>query len=93
MPESQQTWTEEDSRVYRELAAVAVPAREEQIATLLSLLPFSEGTNFRAVELGCGEGGSRCARVMVAYPRRDRLAIQNRMAAPLCGVAATKPLD
>ncbi|MCL4297819.1 MAG: methyltransferase [Anaerolineae bacterium] len=51
-----QQWTEADSRLYQEIAAVAVPAREEQIAALLTLLPFSQADSFRAVELGCGEG-------------------------------------
>jgi tRNA (cmo5U34)-methyltransferase len=51
-----QQWTEADSKLYQEIAAVAVPAREEQIAALLTLLPFSQADSFRAVELGCGEG-------------------------------------
>ncbi|MBE7552001.1 MAG: methyltransferase [Anaerolineales bacterium] len=51
-----QQWTEADSRLYQEIAAVAVPAREEQISALLTLLPFSQADSFRAVELGCGEG-------------------------------------
>jgi SAM-dependent methyltransferase len=51
-----QPWTEGDSRLYQEIAAVAVPAREEQMAALLTLLPFSQADPFRAVELGCGEG-------------------------------------
>lgn len=49
-------WTEADSKLYQQIATVAVPAREEQIATLLTLLPFSQADPFRAVELGCGEG-------------------------------------
>jgi tRNA (cmo5U34)-methyltransferase len=49
-------WTEADSKLYRELATVAVPARDEQLATLLTLLPFGQDVAFRAVELGCGEG-------------------------------------
>jgi SAM-dependent methyltransferase len=56
MADVQAGWTEEDSRRYRELAAVAVPARDEQMAALLALLPFRQDESFRAVELGCGEG-------------------------------------
>jgi tRNA (cmo5U34)-methyltransferase len=52
----QNKWTEEDSKVYQAIAAVAVPAREEQMATLLTLLPFSPEDSFCVVELGCGEG-------------------------------------
>jgi tRNA (cmo5U34)-methyltransferase len=50
------TWTEEDSATYQELAPVAVPARAEQLATLLTLTPFARDERFRAVELACGEG-------------------------------------
>jgi hypothetical protein len=49
-------WTTENSEVYRQLAAVAVPARAEQIATLLMLLPFGQSDSFRVVELASGEG-------------------------------------
>jgi tRNA (cmo5U34)-methyltransferase len=49
-------WTEEDSELYRQIAAVAVPAREEQIATLLALLPFDQLDSFHVLDLGCGEG-------------------------------------
>jgi len=49
-------WSEADSKLYQEIAAVAVPAREEQIAALLTLLPFNPAEPFRAVEVGCGEG-------------------------------------
>jgi predicted O-methyltransferase YrrM len=49
-------WTEQDAAQYRELAAIAVPNREEQLAHLLCLIPFSTDAHFRAVELGCGDG-------------------------------------
>jgi hypothetical protein len=49
-------WTAENSAVYRQLASVAVPARAEQVATLLCLLPFGRAEAFRAVELASGEG-------------------------------------
>ena len=49
-------WSEADSRVYRELASIAVPRRAEQIAALLTLVPFGAEEPFRIVELGCGEG-------------------------------------
>lgn len=56
MDESVPTWNESDSRTYRQLAAVAVPAREEQMATILALLPFERDAAFTVVELGSGEG-------------------------------------
>ena len=56
MAEERTEWTEDDSQMYRERAAIAVPARDEQIATILSLLPFQRNDTFQAIELGCGEG-------------------------------------
>jgi SAM-dependent methyltransferase len=49
-------WTEENSQAYRELATIAVPARAEQMAVLLTLLPFAVQDAFRVIEVGCGEG-------------------------------------
>ncbi len=56
MSESSDKWSEDDSALYRELASVAVPAREDQIATVLTLLPFAPDDAFRAVEIGSGPG-------------------------------------
>lgn len=50
------TWNEDDTRVYRSLARIAVPRRREQVAMLLTLMPFGRTEAFRVVELGCGEG-------------------------------------
>jgi class 3 adenylate cyclase/cyclopropane fatty-acyl-phospholipid synthase-like methyltransferase len=49
-------WTEKESELYRQVASAAIPAPDEQIATMLALLPFEENEPFRVVELGCGEG-------------------------------------
>jgi len=49
-------WSEADSSLYREIASVAVPAREVQIAIVLTLLPFDRREAFRIVELGSGPG-------------------------------------
>jgi SAM-dependent methyltransferase len=49
-------WTEQDSEQYHRLSNVIAPNRDEQLATLLSLLPFSRDETFRAADLGCGEG-------------------------------------
>lgn len=51
-----QGWSEDNSAVYRQLAQVAVPARAEQMATLLTLIPFAPDAAFKAVELASGEG-------------------------------------
>ncbi len=70
----QNKWTEEDSKVYQAIAAVAVPAREEQVATLLTLLPFSPQDSFCVVELGCGEGFLAYA-LMNCFPRAEVIAL------------------
>jgi hypothetical protein len=49
MSDSRAEWTEADSVQYRELADVAVPARDEQITTLMALLPFAWQEAFRVV--------------------------------------------
>ena len=74
MAEERTEWTEDDSQLYRELAAIAVPARDEQVATLLSLLPFRQQDAFRAVELGCGEGALSFA-VLDCFPNASMLAL------------------
>ena len=50
------SWSEDDSRLYRSLARVAVPRREAMLAALLAQIPYPEGEAFRLVELGSGEG-------------------------------------
>jgi cyclopropane fatty-acyl-phospholipid synthase-like methyltransferase len=67
-------WSEDDSRLYQELARIAVPERAEQIATLLTLLPFGVDDTAHVVELGCGEGRLSLA-VLAAYPRATVLAL------------------
>lgn len=56
MTDTQNSWTETDTQLYQDIAPVAVPARAEQIATLLALLPFNQNDTFRAVDIGSGEG-------------------------------------
>jgi trans-aconitate methyltransferase len=67
-------WGQDTSDLYRRLAKVAVPARAEQIAVLLSLLPFGVDEPFRVVELASGEGRLSQA-VMLAYPHARLLAL------------------
>ena len=74
MSQEQSGWTEVDSALYRELSAVAVPRREEQLAALVALLPFGRDEVFGVVELGCGEGVLAAA-VLDAYPRASVLAL------------------
>jgi SAM-dependent methyltransferase len=74
LTERKQGWGEDDSAVYRALADVAVPRREEQLATLLCLLPFSRYDAFRIVDLGCGEGVLEYA-ALTAFPNASVLAL------------------
>jgi trans-aconitate methyltransferase len=67
-------WTELDSELYQAIAAVAVPARQEQIAALLTLLPFAAVEPFRAVELGCGQGLLSYA-LLDCFPQATLLAL------------------
>lgn len=68
------TWTEDDSTLYRDLAPVAVPARAEQIASLVALLPFGRDDAFRAVEIGSGEGALSYA-ILDAFPKATITAL------------------
>ena len=67
-------WDEGTSVIYRMLAEVAVPRREEQLATLLCLLPFSRNDSFRIVDLGCGEGVLEYA-LLSAFPNATVTAL------------------
>ena len=49
-------WEEDHSELYRRLAPIAVPARDEMLASLCCLLPFGPDDEFVALDLGCGEG-------------------------------------
>lgn len=68
-------WTEEDATQYRELAAIAVPSREEQLAHLLCLIPFPTHERFRAVELGCGDGALAHA-LLTCFPGAELVALE-----------------
>src|SRR3954471_1575545 len=49
-------WTERDSETYRELAAVAVPRRDEMVAALIAAVPFAAAEPLKILELGSGDG-------------------------------------
>lgn len=74
MADEQWVWTEKNSTDYRRIAAVAVPARDEQLATLLTLLPFGRDDTFHAVELASGEGALSWA-LLDCWPRASVLAL------------------
>ncbi|WPZ36587.1 class I SAM-dependent methyltransferase [Thalassobaculum sp. OXR-137] len=53
-------WTEDTSAAFRDLAHYAVPERELQVETILSLIPQPEGAAL-AMEICCGAGGLTAA--------------------------------
>lgn len=67
-------WTQSDSELYRQLSAIAVPARAEQLATLLTLIPFAEDESFKVIELASGEGHLSAA-ILEAFPNTELLAL------------------
>lgn len=67
-------WSEVDSELYQAIAQAAVPSRAEQIAALLTLLPFRPDEAFQAVELGCGEGILSAA-LLQCYPQANIVAL------------------
>ncbi len=74
MSDTTLNWAEESSAIYRELAAIAVPQRAEQMATLLTLIPFAQTESFRALELGSGQGCLAQA-LLAAFPHATVLAL------------------
>ncbi len=49
-------WSEQDSAIFLDFSEFFVPARAEQIATLLDLVPAHPDEDFTIVELASGEG-------------------------------------
>src|SRR5260221_13247318 len=67
-------WTEEASDTFLQIAAVAVPSRQEQIATLCGLIPVGAQDEFTVVELAAG-GGTLATAVLEAFPRCHYVAL------------------
>lgn len=67
-------WDEEASATFLDMAKVYVPAREEQAATLLQLIPARVDEEFTLVELAAGEG--MLAKVILErFPRCHYIAL------------------
>lgn len=67
-------WTESDSQTYREIADVAVPRRQEMLATLVAAVPFGTDEPIRVVELGSGDGRLADA-LLTCFPRATLTAL------------------
>ena len=72
--EPAQGWTEADSLLFVDLADVFVPSRDEQIATLASLIPAAEDEGFTVVELASG-GGALALAVLETFPTCHYIAL------------------
>jgi SAM-dependent methyltransferase len=72
--ESQQRWSEETSADFIETADLFVPARAEQIAALLALIPARPDEAFTVAELASGDGTLAQA-VLDAFPACHYLAL------------------
>lgn len=67
-------WTENDSQTYREIADVAVPRRQEMVATLVSTVPFTADEPVKILELGSGDGRIAEA-LLTVFPRATLTAL------------------
>jgi len=67
-------WTENDSSIYREIADIAVPRRDEMMRTIVTAVPFAADEPFRIVELGSGEGRLAAA-LLEAFPQSTIVAL------------------
>jgi tRNA (cmo5U34)-methyltransferase len=67
-------WTEDDSAIFRAIAPVAVPRRDEMNAVLLAAAPFQRDAAITVVELGCGDGVFAAA-LLTQFPRATLTAL------------------
>jgi tRNA (cmo5U34)-methyltransferase len=67
-------WTEADSSLYREIADIAVPRREDMIRALIATVPFSADEAIRIVELGSGDG-ELAVRLLDMFPQATITAL------------------
>ena len=70
------------------LGPVAVSDRAQQIATLLTLLPYAAGDAVRIVELACGEG-LLAAALLTAFPHARYLGLDGSKFPPPRPLAST----
>lgn len=90
MNEPANGWNAASSAQYRQLSAIAVPAREEQLATLLLLLPFGKHDPFRVVELASGEGALSHA-ILDLFPSATVLALDGELSMRTASAARLAP--
>lgn len=67
-------WSENDSNLFLDLADIFVPARAEQIHSLLQLIPAEADEEFVVVELASGEG-KLIEAILEHFPRCHAIAL------------------
>jgi trans-aconitate methyltransferase len=67
-------WSETDSSVYREIADIAVPRRDEMMRMVVAAVPFTRDESIRFVELGSGEG-ELAVLLLEAFPASTIVAL------------------
>lgn len=72
-------WDESASQAFLDTANLFVPARGEQMATLVGLIPAARDEAFTVVELGSGEG-ALAREVLAAFPHCRYLALDGSAA-------------
>ncbi len=70
----EEVWTEAASAKFIDMADVYVPMREEQVRTLVDLIPARADESFTVVELGAG-GGALAGAVLAAFPQCHYVAL------------------
>jgi trans-aconitate methyltransferase len=72
-------WDESASHTFLDTANLFVPARAEQMATIVGLIPAARDEAFTVVELGSGEG-ALAREVLTAFPHCHYLALDGSAA-------------
>lgn len=73
-PTSPNQWSETASQLFLDVAEIFVPARAEQISTLLQLIPAKAEEACTIVELGAGDG-TLAEAILEAFPHCHYLAL------------------
>ena len=72
--DAREHWSEDSSELFLELGDLFVPARAEQVETLLDLVPAQADETFTIVELGAG-GGHLARAVLERFPHCRYVAL------------------
>lgn len=76
MEKLERGWNEQSSLLYLDLSQIAVPHRAENLAMIISLVPFTPDAKFRFLDLGCG-AGEMSAALLTTFPNSQCVAIDS----------------